>query len=156
VSRAFVKEDVDPPERTGRKRSASGLPPGAANYMTARGAKRLGEELAKLRAKNENNERVAELEQILASVQVVDPPDASSNNVTFGATVTMKDKKGAAETYTVVGVDELDLQPDAVSWISPLGKKLLNAEIGDWITLEDGRSAKIVEVEHPGTPTEAI
>jgi len=149
VSRAFVKEDVDPPERTGRKRSASGLPPGAANYMTARGAKRLGEELAKLRAKNENNERVAELEQILASVQVVDPPDASSNNVTFGATVTVKDKKGAAETYTVVGVDELDLQPDAASWISPLGKNLLNAEIGDWITLEDGRSAKIVKVEHP-------
>src|SRR5205814_5816772 len=37
MSRAFVKEDVDPPERSGRKRSASGLPPGATNYITARG-----------------------------------------------------------------------------------------------------------------------
>ena len=45
MSRAFVKEDVDPPERSGRKRSASGLPPGATNYITARGAKRLREEL---------------------------------------------------------------------------------------------------------------
>ena len=52
MSRAFVKEDVDPPERSGRKRSASGLPPGATNYITAHGAKRLREELNKLRAAN--------------------------------------------------------------------------------------------------------
>jgi hypothetical protein len=45
MSRAFVKEDVDLPERSGRKRSASGLPPGATNYITARGAKRLRDEL---------------------------------------------------------------------------------------------------------------
>jgi transcription elongation factor GreA len=90
---------------------------------------------------------VAELEQILASVQVVDPPDPASNGVTFGATVTVKDKKGRTETYTVVGVDELDLEPDAISWISPIGKALLAADMGDWITLEDGRTAKIVKVE---------
>ena len=76
MSRAFVKEDVDLPERSGRKRSASGLPPGATNYITARGAKRLRDELQKLCAANANSERVAELEQILASVHVVDPPDA--------------------------------------------------------------------------------
>jgi len=60
--------------------------------------------------------------------------------------VTVKDKKDATETFTIVGVDELDLGPDAVSWISPVGKALLNADIGDWITLEDVRSAKIVEI----------
>ena len=59
---------------------------------------------------------------ILASIHVVDPPDAPSNSVTFGATVTVKDKTGAAETFTIVGVDELDFERDAVSWISPLGK----------------------------------
>jgi len=75
MSRAFVKEDVDLPERGGRKRSASGLPPGATNYITARGVKRLRDELEKLHAANTNNERVAELAQILASVHVVDPPD---------------------------------------------------------------------------------
>jgi transcription elongation factor GreB len=147
MSRAFVKEDVDLPERSGRKRSASGLPPGATNYITARGAKRLRDEVEKLRASNTDSKRVAELEQILASVHVVDPPDPASNSVAFGATVTVKDKKGRAETYTVVGVDELDLDSDAVSWISPIGKALLAADMGDSITLEDGRTAKIVKIE---------
>jgi transcription elongation factor GreB len=103
--------------------------------------------LKKLRAANAVSERVVDLEQILASVQVVDPPDPASNSVAFGATVTVKDKKGRTETHTVVGVDELDLEPDAVSWISPIGKALQAADMGDWITLEDGRTAKIVKIE---------
>jgi hypothetical protein len=147
VSRAFIKEDVDPPERSGRKRSASGLPPGAVNYITARGAKRLRDELQKLRAANTDSERVAELERILESIHVVDPPDVPSNNVTFGATVTVQDKTGTTETFTIVGVDELNLEPHAVSWISPTGKALLAADLGDWITLKDGRSVKVMKVE---------
>jgi transcription elongation GreA/GreB family factor len=147
MSRAFVKEDVDPPERSGRKRSASGLPPGATNYITARGAKRLRDELQKLRAANAGGERIGELEHILASVHVVDPPDPASNSVGFGATVTVKDTKGLTETYTVVGVDELDLEPDAVSWISPIGKALLAADMGDSIRLADRGTAKIVKIE---------
>ena len=148
MSRAFVREDVDPPERSGRKRAASGLPPGATNYITARGATRLRDELSKLRVADSTNERVGELENILASIKVVAPPEPSGNSVTFGATVTVKDKKGETETYTIVGVDELDLEPDSVSWISPIGKVLLNAEIGNWVTLEDGRTAKIEKVEY--------
>src|SRR5262245_5010014 len=148
MSRAFVKEDVDPPERSGRKRSASGLPPGATNYITACGAKRLGDELNQLRAANASSERIMELEQILASGHVVDPPDAPSNSVTFGATVTLTDKKGVTETFTIVGVDELNFERDAVSWISPVGKALLAADMGDWMKLEDGRSAQIVKIEY--------
>ena len=147
MSRAFVKEDFDPPERSGRKRSASGLPPGATNYITARGAKRLRDELKKLRAANASGERVIELQQILASAHVVDPPSAPSNSVTFGATVTVKDKQDATETFTIVGVDELNIERDAVSWISPVGKALLAADMGHWIKLDDGRSAKIVKIE---------
>jgi transcription elongation factor GreB len=146
MSRAFVKEDVDPPERSGRKRSASGLPPGATNYVTARGAKRLRDELQRLRAANASGERVTELEQILASVHAIHPVDARSNSVTFGATVTVKDKEGATETFTIVGVDELNFERNTVSWISPLGKALLNADMGDWVKLDDGRSAKIVKI----------
>ena len=148
MSRAFVKEDIDPPERSGRKRSASGLPPGAINYITARGAKRLRNELQKLREAEAGTERATELEQILADVRVIDPPDESSKGIGFGATVTVKDKKGVRQTFTVVGDDELDLEPDAVSWISPLGKALLNAEVGDWIMLADGRPVKIEKVEY--------
>ncbi len=125
----------------------SGLPPGAINYITARGANRLRDELQKLRASRAGSERTIELENILASVQVVDPPDAASNSVAFGATVTVKDAKGVTETYTVVGVDELDLRSDAVSWISPIGKVLLAADMGHSIRLADGRTAKIVKIE---------
>src|SRR5207253_1742263 len=82
----------------------------------------------KLRAANAVSERVTELEQILASVHVVDLPDAPSNSVTFGATVTVQDKKGATETLSIVGVDELDFERDAVSWISSLGKAVLAAD----------------------------
>ena len=148
MSRAFIKEDVDPPERSGLKRAASGLPPGAINYITARGAKRLRDELTKLRGAKVNKKRVAELEQILASIQIVDSPETPSNSVTFGATVTVKDKQGETETYTIVGVDELDVAPDTVTWISPIGKALLAAHDGDWIKLDDGRSAKIVKIEY--------
>jgi transcription elongation GreA/GreB family factor len=147
VSRAFVKEDVDPPERSGRKRSASGLPPGATNYITARGARCLRDELDKLRAAKASSDRTIELEQILASSHVVNPPDGPSNSVTFGATVTVQDKEGATEKFTIVGVDELSFEPDAVSWISPIGKALLAADMGDWIRLDDGRNAKIVKIE---------
>jgi transcription elongation factor GreB len=148
MSRAFVKEDVDLPERSGRKRAASGLPPAATNYITAGGAKRLRDELTQLRGAKVNKERVAELEQILASIQIVDSPETPSNSVTFGATVTVKDKQGETETYTIVGVDELDVAPDTVTWISPIGKALLAAHDGDWIKLDDGRSAKIVKIEY--------
>ena len=151
MSRAFVKEDVDPPERSGRKRSASGLPPGATNYITARGAKRLREELQKLRGANSDAERIGELERVLASVHVVDAPDAPSNSVTFGARVTVQDKTGATEIFTIVGVDELNFERHAVSWISPTGKALLAADMGDWIKLEDGRSAKIVKITACGS-----
>ena len=148
MSRAFVKEDVDPPERSGRKRAASGLPPGATNYITARGAKHLRDKLEQLRTANSHPERVRDLEQILGSLHVVDPHATPPDRIAFGATVTVKDNEGATKTYTIVGVDELDLEPDAVSWISPMGKVLLNAEIGNRVTLEDGRVAKIEKVEY--------
>ncbi len=61
--------------------------------------------------------------------------------------MTVSDAEGKTETYTVVGVDELDFVPNAVSWISPFGKALLAADMGDWITLEDGRTAKIGKIE---------
>ena len=148
MSKVFTREDVDPPERTGRKRSASGLPPGTVNYITSRGAGRLQAELATLRATNDNPERIAELEGVLASVDIVDLPDGPSNSVTFGATVTVNDSDDKTETYSVVGVDELDLEPNAISWISPLGRTLLAAELGDRITLQDGRVAKIVKIDY--------
>jgi transcription elongation factor GreB len=147
MSRAFVREDVDPPERSGRKRSASGLPPGALNYITGRGASRLRIELAKLLESGGNTDRIAQLQEVLSSAQVVNVDDEPSKSVSFGATVSVSDTGGQIETFTIVGVDELDFEPDAVTWISPNGKTLLAAELGDRVTLEDGRSVKVVKID---------
>ena len=148
MSRAFVKEDVDPPERSGRTRSASGLPPGAMNYITARGARHLREELQKLR--RTNPEGAADLENILASVSIVEPPDEPSESVAFGATVMVEDQSGETRSYRVVGVDELAFTPNSVSWISPIGKRLLAADVGDRVTLDgDAGPVRITKVEYP-------
>ncbi|MEP6810599.1 MAG: GreA/GreB family elongation factor [Chthoniobacterales bacterium] len=150
MSKAFTKEDVDPPERSGRVRSSAGLPPGAINYITAAGARRLKSELATLRRMSANEaERVAELERILLSVTIVGAIDAPAQSVVFGALVTLQAADGREETYRIVGVDELDFEPEAVSWISPLGKALLAAELGQRLTLEDGRVVKIVKIVPP-------
>ena len=55
---------------------------------------------------------------------------------------------GAITRHTILGVEELGIAADAVSWISPLGRALLAAKLGDRITLEDGRPAKIVKIDN--------
>lgn len=148
MSRAFVREDVDPPERSGRIRSASGLPPGATNYITARGAKRLRDELANLQRAGGDTNRLRKLEEILRSVTIVDPPPGKAEGIIFGSTVTIEAHEGTAKTFTIVGVDELGFEHDAVSWISPIGKALLSAELGDRVTVEEQKLGKVIKVEY--------
>ena len=148
MSRAFVREDVDPPERSGRTRSPSGLPPGATNYISARGAQRLRDKLTQAQARGESGERAAELANILASVAVVDPPNDPSREIGFGSTVTVEAGDGATRTFTVVGVDELGFEPDGLIWVSPLGKTLLAAELGDRVMVGEEKLGTIVKVEY--------
>lgn len=94
---------------------------------------------------------MAELEEILASAEVVEPEGEPGKSVVFGATVMLSEAEGTVETRTIVGVDELSFEPDAVSWISAFGRALLAAKVGDRVTLEDGRTARIVKVEYRET-----
>jgi transcription elongation GreA/GreB family factor len=149
MSRAFVKEDVDPPERSRRARAASGLPPGATNYMTARGAQLLRHELATLRRDPEANaERIAELQDVLGSVAIVDTTDGGEG-IAFGARVTVRGADGNERAFRIVGVDEVQFFEDAVSWISPNGKALLSADARGRLTLEGDERVEIVRVEYP-------
>lgn len=149
MSKAFTKEDVEPPERSGRVRGASGLPPGAVNYISPRGARRLRNELHSLSAGDEENAgRIEDLERILASVTVVEAPERFGDTVPFGATVHLRDADDRMEEYRIVGVDELRFELRGVSWISPLGRALLASRRGDRVTLQDGRVATIASVEY--------
>lgn len=148
MSRAFVKEDVDEPEPSGRTRSGSGLPPGALNYITARGAQRLREQADGLR-RSGDEAGAAECESILATTTVVRPPSEQSESVTFGATVTLRMADGEMREIRIVGVDELGFEPDSVSWVSPVGRALLGAEVGSRVALDGGPpTAKVVKIEH--------
>lgn len=150
MSRAFIKEDVDPPEPSGRKRSASGLPPGAINYITANGAARLRGELEKLGlSPGEHTARIAALRETLATLTIVESPDEPGQSVGFGARVTVRDSEESERTYRIVGVEELAFYPDAISWISPIGKVLLIASLNERVTLDDAGSVRVVKIEYP-------
>jgi transcription elongation factor GreB len=63
---------------------------------------------------------------------VVDPAaSAGKSQVFFGATVDVEDEDGAAQTWHVVGEDEVDPAAGRVSWRSPLGRALLKKRAGD-------------------------
>lgn len=130
MSRAFVKEDLEVPERSIRRRSASGLPPGALNYLTSAGAAALRARMEALqRAPGKDEAERERLHNALATATIVEPR-TPGEMVTFGAAVTVQLGDGGLETYWIVGVDEVDLAPGNVSWVSPIGKALLGAEIG--------------------------
>jgi len=150
MSRAFVKEDTDIPERSRRTRSASGLPPGALNYMTASGERRFRKRLAELGGNAaDHSAEIARLEGILASVSVIETLAVWPESVALGAKVTVRADDGQLETWRIVGVDELEFGDGAVSWISPLGKALLGAEVGERVRVAgENRSLTIVKVEY--------
>lgn len=107
MSRAFVRESDDTPERPLPR--SSPLPPGTPNYITPAGARRL--------------------RQLPSDAVIVPPPTEPTDQVRFGATVTIRDRDGET-TYRIVGVDETDAGENHISWISPLAKALLNAHTG--------------------------
>lgn len=84
----------------------------------------------------EIDRRLRFLTKRLEIAEIVDPTSIKSDTVRFGATVTVRDPDGVEKTYSIVGVDEIDLKKGHISWISPLGSALLRAKakIGDEVT----------------------
>ncbi len=137
MSSAFVKEDIDEPERPMRRRSLSGLPPGALNFMTAAGALQLRQRLTELIETSVDASEIEALKDVLESATVVKPPEHSAE-VAFGARVSLKSAAGEMRNYRIVGVDEIDLEPENVSWVSAIGKALHGAKRGQRVKLDPG------------------
>lgn len=84
----------------------------------------------------EIDKRVRYLTKKLKSAEIVDTKlQKNLTKVFFGATVTYRQDDGVEKTVKIVGVDEADITKDKVSWISPIAKALLKAEIGDIVKL---------------------
>jgi len=153
MSKAFTKEDDDIPERVGRRRSGSGLPPGALNYWSERGALLLRRELEELekhaRGENQDENTAARLEKLrglLEAATIVPTRTEAPDEVLFGTTVTVRAADGGLSRYRIVGVDEASLEPGWVSWVSPLAKSLLGAQVGQQVQLPDDGKVEIVEI----------
>lgn len=95
----------------------------------------------------EIDRRLAFLKRRLKYAQVVRPEEQRKDRVFFGATVELEDEDtGEALTYTVVGVDEVDVPAGRISWQSPVGRALLGKKVGDSVTvaLPAGRRALLI------------
>ena len=86
-------------------------------------------------------------------VVMVDPREQKRRDrVFFGATVTVENEEGEAETFAIVGSDEIDSAGGAISWQSPVGRALLGKEIGDAVLVrwdKGQRELTITEISYP-------
>lgn len=166
MSRAFVKEDDsgDPPIIPPR----AALPPGATNYVTPHGLDMLREEHAELEAERNRLEvmpekdsdarrdlsiikaKLAQLNERIGSARVIDNRQQPGDEVRFGATVTLTTeeggKKGMKRHFTIVGVDEADIQKGKIAFVAPIAKAVNGAREGDVVELNFGRTREKVKV----------
>jgi len=153
MSKAFTSEETDITEVVAPR---APLPEGTPNYVTLRGLELLREERADLASKRARAEasgdvaamnvlgtRLAELDERLASAQLVDvtPKDV----VRFGARVTVSGETGE-QTYRIVGVDEADPAKGDVAFTSPIARALLGHEIGDEVVVKTPRGNVAAEI----------
>ena len=139
------------------------LPEGVPNFVTPAGLEQLLaerealiSEKEELTIANENEKRIAQnlinaklqlLNSRIADARVLDPKDQPRDEVTFGATITIKNVMSAkTQTFRIVGVDEADIAKGKISFISPLARALLNRKSGQRITIRREREEIVYEI----------
>ena len=84
--------------------------------------------------------RIRFLTKQIEAAEVVDPeaPRAGQRETRafFGATVRYANAAGAERVVSIVGTDEVDLNRNHISWVSPLGRALMKSAAGDRVVLE--------------------
>ena len=97
--------------------------------------------------------RIRFLSKRIEAAEVVDPEAPRAGQrltmVFFGATVHYENADGQERVVSIVGTDEVDLNRNHVSWVSPLGRALMRSEAGDTVVLNapgGTESLTVVEV----------
>lgn len=93
----------------------------------------------------EIDRRVRFLTKRLESAEVVKPGSVGGHKVRFGAYVTVQDENGKHSRYCLVGTDESEPNRGLISFQSPLGRALLNKQVGDVVIVQ--RPAGEIELE---------
>ena len=94
----------------------------------------------------EIDRRVRFLIKRLEAAQVVDAAGRDTEQVFFGASVTVSSSAAGERTVTIVGADEVDPPKGRVSWISPIAQALLKARAGEVVTLRSPAGAEALEI----------
>lgn len=94
----------------------------------------------------EIDKRIRFLTQRLGYAQVIDPIQQPREKIYFGATVVVSDSTGVEHTYSIVGVDEIDLAQGQVSWMSPLAKSLLGKQEGERVIVHTPGGDQVLEI----------
>lgn len=105
--------------------------------------------------------RIRFLTKRIDAAEVVDPeaPRAgrAATHVFFGATVRYTNATGTERVVSIVGVDEVDLKRNHVSWVSPLARALMKSGPGDRVMLHapaGTEQLQIVDVRYERIPVE--
>ena len=83
--------------------------------------------------------RIRFLTKRIEAAEVVDPEARAGLPETrafFGATVRYANAAGAERVVSIVGTDEVDLNRNHISWVSPLGRALMKSAAGDSVVLQ--------------------
>jgi transcription elongation factor GreB len=86
--------------------------------------------------------RIRFLTKRIEAAEVVDPeaPRAGQAGTKlrafFGATVRYANAAGVSRVVSIVGTDEIDLDRNHISWVSPLGRALMKSAAGDSVVLQ--------------------
>ncbi|WKZ57245.1 MAG: transcription elongation factor GreB [Bdellovibrionota bacterium] len=105
----------------------------------------------------EIDKRLRYLAKRIESAEVIDPARVRSEQVMFGATVTIRDEDDREKSYTIVGVDEIDVAHGRISWMSPLACALMKARQGDWVTFRSPKGVQqleVIKIEYVALPPE--
>lgn len=105
--------------------------------------------------------RIRFLTKRIDAAEVVDPAGPrgakAAERIFFGATVRYANAAGEERMVSIVGADEVDLNRNHISWVSPLARTLIKAGPGDRVVLKaPGVTEKllILEVRYEHIPVE--
>jgi len=82
------------------------------------------------------NQRIIDLEAIFKNYELIKIPSKEKQNVVdLGATVTLEDKSGQINEFTIVGTLESNPSLGKISNESPVGKVLLGHKVNDEVVI---------------------
>lgn len=94
----------------------------------------------------ETDRRIRFLTKRLEAAEIIDPEKVNSDQIQFGATVTIENESGEQKTLSIVGIDESDPKTGYVSWISPIAKALLSRRKDDVVTFLSPKGEEELEI----------